>query len=150
MRNIFLTSLFILVIHCVTQGQNDNPVSIRHKLSSKSDTLILAVEFKVDSNWMVYDSIAGEVGPIPISFDFVNQTNLKLIKQVKPKLREKHDEIFDVDLWYFKNIATYQFYFVKVNVGEPYSIILMTEYMSCNLTTGICLPPATKEFKTKE
>ena len=90
---------------------------------------------------MVYDSLGGEQGPIPLSFNNEAVLNLKLIQIKKPKTKHKYDDIFEIDLWYFTNNVTYELDFLILDPSVPVSGTILLEYMSCNLTSGVCLPP---------
>lgn len=147
-------SLSILLLVCLfsvnaLSAQDEAPVTLDYSLEEQSDTVVLNVSFAVSDDWMVYDSISGEVGPLPVSFEVVDQTNLMLNTIEKPKLKKKYDDIFEVDLWYFTDSVTYSLYYVKIDQQKKYSLSVSTEFMCCNLTSGVCLPPETKLFSTK-
>jgi hypothetical protein len=127
------------------------PVEVKQSTVEKGDSVILKVDFKVSDNWMVYDSIIGEGGPIPLTYDLSTLTNLTLLKVIKPEqLHKKHDDIFEVDMLYFQEDVTYQFVFVKTKKSEAYSFSGFLEYMCCNLTSGVCLAPRTFDVSSQK
>ncbi|MFL2582486.1 MAG: protein-disulfide reductase DsbD domain-containing protein [Flavobacteriales bacterium] len=143
MKSIITTLLLLVFISANAQNQNQKqePVKIESKTLISGDTLTLKIDFNVQEDWMVYDSLADERGPIPLSFNNDAILNLELIKINKPKTKHKYDDIFEVDLWYFTNSVSYELCFKILNSDIPVSGTILLEYMSCNLTSGVCLPP---------
>jgi len=144
MKNVI--SIFLFMIAFVSKGQGDlNPVKISSSSKISGDTLTVEIKFKVQDDWMVYDSLAGEVGPIPLSVSHEGVIGGDFISVKKPALKHKFDDIFEVDLWYFTKEASYEFMYNLTDVGGASGNISL-EYMSCNLTSGVCLPPKVEEI----
>ena len=141
MKSIITTLLLFVFISANAQNQKQEPVKIESKTLISGDTLTLKIDFNVQEDWMVYDSLADDRGPIPLSFNNDAILNLELIKINKPKTKHKYDDIFEVDLWYFTNSVSYELCFKILNSDIPVSGTILLEYMSCNLTSGVCLPP---------
>jgi hypothetical protein len=141
MKNLFFLSIFILNFISINGQNQKEPVEIKSLTSISGDTLKLEINFIVQQDWMVYDSLGGDQGPIPLSFNNQEILNLELIELVKPKTKHKYDDIFEVDLWYFTNRVSYKLYYKIVDSEIPISGTVLLEYMSCNLTSGVCLPP---------
>jgi hypothetical protein len=97
--------------------------------------------FKVDENWMVYDKVNGEDGPIPLQIEFNNLQNIQVSNTEKPKLKSKFDDVFEVNIDYFDSNVCYNINTQKINSAQPAQITIDYTYMMCNLKTGICLPP---------
>ncbi len=134
------------MIAFVSKGQGDlDPVKISSSSKISGNTLTVEITFKVQDDWMVYDSLAGEVGPIPLSVSHEGVVGGELISVKKPGLKHKFDDIFEVDLWYFTKEASYEFMYTLADVGSGASGNISLEYMSCNLTSGVCLPPKVEE-----
>ena len=133
--------LLLSFISVSAQNTQNEPVEIESKSTKSGDTLKLKINFIVQDDWMVYDSLGGEQGPIPLSFNNDAVLNMELIKINKPKTKHKYDDIFEVDLWYFTNKVSYELCFKILNAKIPVSGTILLEYMSCNLTSGVCLPP---------
>lgn len=123
------------------QAQAESPVTVAQSKMIKGDTLQLTIDFIVDNDWMVYDSVSSELGPIPLTFSFDGIQNLTYLNVEKPYLKTKYDDIFEVDLWYFKDTVSYVFNFKKIDALLESKIDGSFEFMSCNLISGICLPP---------
>ncbi|MBI34513.1 MAG: hypothetical protein CMP67_04025 [Flavobacteriales bacterium] len=140
-RSITFIILLLSFISVSAQNTQNEPVEIESKSTKSGDTLKLKINFIVQDDWMVYDSLGGEQGPIPLSFNNEAVLNLKLIQIKKPKTKHKYDDIFEIDLWYFTNNVTYELDFLILDPSVPVSGTILLEYMSCNLTSGVCLPP---------
>jgi len=141
MKSIIIALLLLVFVSINAQNQKQDPVKIESKTIIYGDTLTFKIDFSVQEDWMVYDSIGANRGPIPLSFNNDAILNLELIKIHKPKTKHKYDDIFDVDLWYFTNRVTYELSYKIINSKAPVSGTVLLEYMSCNLTSGVCLPP---------
>ncbi|MAW66100.1 MAG: hypothetical protein CMD18_07900 [Flavobacteriales bacterium] len=141
MKKLIFLSICILNF-ISTSGQNQKePVEIEYLTSISGDTLKLEINFIVKDDWMVYDSLGGDQGPIPLSFNNQEILNLEFIEVIKPKTKHKYDDIFEVDLWYFTDHVSYELYYKIADPNTPISGTVLLEYMSCNLTSGVCLPP---------
>ena len=151
MNKILLLLIISFFSFGITFGKNEVfPIKIEQKIEEKGDSIVLKIKFVVSENWMVYDSIIGEGGPIPLTFDISTSTNVTLLKVNKPpQLHKKHDDIFEVDMLYFQEDVTYKFLFLKFNKTKPYSVSGFFEYMCCNLNSGLCLPPRTITINSK-
>ena len=150
-NSLFLLVISILSVNFSFAEEEFLPVSVEQAIAEKGDTVILSVTFNVSDNWMVYDSIIGDGGPIPLTFNLRTLSNLSLIKIIKPAhLYKKYDDIFEVDMLYFKENVTYQFIFIKTNSAEAYSFLGSFEYMCCNLTSGVCLAPKVVDINSKK
>ena len=147
-----LSLLFVSIISITSSFATEEvlPVEVKQTLIEKGDSVILKISFAVSDNWMVYDSIIGEGGPIPLTFDLNILSNVSLLKISKPAhLHKKHDDIFEVDMLYFKEDVTYEFIFLKEKKSEPYSFLGSFEFMCCNLTSGVCLAPRVIDINSK-
>jgi len=141
MKKLFFLLIFIISF-ISSSGQNQKePVEIKYLTTVSGDTLKLEINFIVKDDWMVYDSLGGDQGPIPLSFNNQEILNLDLIGVVKPQTKYKYDDIFEVDLWYFTDHVSYTLYYKITDLETPISGTVLLEYMSCNLTSGVCLPP---------
>lgn len=117
----------------------------------KNDTLFqLEVKLQIDSNWIVYDSIAGEDGPIPFTVLFSELKNVKVVGVDKGSQKKKFDEVFDIDIYFFENQTVYTIFLQQIDPRLPCSVSGSFEYMCCNLSSGVCLPPVNNSFDFKE
>lgn len=142
-----LLQLFFTLLFTTGYTQSDLPVNVFAEKVQDSVALKVSVIFSVDSNWIVYDSIAGEDGPIPISFQLMDSKGKKVNYQLrKPNFKKKYDDLFMMDIFYFEDSARYEMSLPTSLKGES-MLTIDVEYMSCNLTTGVCMPPANKLLK---
>ena len=113
MKKVVSIALLLLtvLVSANAQNQQQGPVKIESKTLISGDTLTLKIDFNVQEDWMVYDSLADDRGPIPLSFNNDAVLNMELIKINKPKTKHKYDDIFEVDLWYFTNKVSYELCF---------------------------------------
>ena len=99
---------------------------------------------KIDAGWHVYSTdLSG--GPIPATFNKVKMEGVETVGKLKPRGNEqkKFDKLFDMDVRYFENTATFvqRIKFTK----EKYVIDCYLEYGTCN--DEMCMPPSSVEFK---
>ncbi len=96
----------------------------------------------IEEGWHLYSQFIQEGGPIPTSFDFKENKNVKLIGKVQePKGINTHDEMFDMSITWFDNSARFV---QKVKVLETTDVKGEITYMVCDHER--CLPPEYKEF----
>ncbi|MDC1188275.1 protein-disulfide reductase DsbD family protein [Flavobacteriales bacterium] len=145
-----MNRILLFICLCLTSGllqaQAESPVTVAQSKMIKGDTLQLTIDFIVDNDWMVYDSVSSDLGPIPLTFNFDGIQNLTYLNVEKPHLKTKYDDIFEVDLWYFKDTVSYVFNFKKGEALLESKILGSFEFMSCNLISGVCLPPQVVDF----
>lgn len=125
MKKVVSIALLLLtvLVSANAQNQQQGPVKIESKTLISGDTLTLKIDFNVQEDWMVYDSLADDRGPIPLSFNNDAVLNMELIKINKPKTKHKYDDIFEVDLWYFTNKVSYELCFIGDQTGGDYEKI---------------------------
>jgi hypothetical protein len=121
------------------EDQND-PVTVRVTEETKGDTVWIKVCFDIQKDWIIYDSVIGGSGPIPLELEVTANGNLTAASRVKPKLKKKHDEVFGVDILYLEKEGCYLFPYIVKGSGKK-SVQVSYTFMSCNMTTGVCLPP---------
>ena len=152
MKKIIIIILFFCYFGTFAQGTFEGQTVVSTKVEFKKDSLKinLWVSFDAQSNWMIYDSIANGVGPIPVSNNFTKLENVKILGKYSPVVELKHDDLFDADIYYFTRVAAYNVEFQIINTNLPCKIQGNFEYMACNLTSGVCLPPYTQDFNFVE
>lgn len=125
--------------------QDKEVVQSTSVISKTGNGFQIEINLNIDSLWIVYDSIAGE-GPIPFSIQFETLDNFKVVSISKPVLHEKYDEIFETDIFYLKGHNKYLIQLEKIDTNKLSSVSGSFEFMSCNLSTGVCLPPVNNSF----
>ena len=139
MKKIYSVVLFVMLVGGICAQEDLAPVNIEVRNTSDSINTEVQIIFEIDSNWIVYDSITGEDGPIPLTIKANDDGYL-----VKPTLKKKYDELFAMDIYYIENKAVYEYIFHDKAVMEE--LVIEIEYMSCNLVSGVCLPPVNQLF----
>ncbi len=109
-----------------------------------SDEVEIQFIADIDPGWHVYSTDIPEGGPIPTSFNFVDNDNYELSGELEtPEAIEKFDKAFEMNLEYYGERAVFS-QKVKLNTEEPFVIQGELEFMACD--DSRCLPPAYVEF----
>ncbi len=153
MKFLFSIFSFILIqsvsaqISETTQTTDVNTEVVQASVVFEKDSsaVNLYIEFLVEEGWIVYDSIQGE-GPIPLSITSLVVENVEVVRVKKPKLKSKFDDVFEVSLNYFSETVVYKVEYRIIDPLKPIKIKGEFEFMSCNLTSGMCLSPTVKTF----
>jgi thiol:disulfide interchange protein DsbD len=103
----------------------------------------LVLDAKIADGWHIYSQVINEgIGPIPTSFTYFENSDVKLIgKTIEPESIREYDENFEGELNFFKENATFK---QKMKVSTSTSVKGVITYMTCNDT--MCLPPKDVEF----
>lgn len=120
--------------------EQEDPVNVRITQERIGDTVWVKVCFDIQKDWMLYDSVIGGSGPIPLELEVTPFGNLKALTIQKPKLKKKYDEVFGVDILYIEDTGCYKFPYLVTGSGKISFEVAYT-FMSCNMVTGVCLPP---------
>ena len=144
-KYILLFSLFIGFIANVN-AQIHDPVKWKTSVEKVSETEYdLIIKATIDSGWHLYSQNVPEGGPIPTSFSFKeSKKEYELIgKMVEGKGHEVHDPVFDMDIKYFGDEATFK-QRIKVLSKNNITITGALEFMVCDDTN--CLPPTDVDY----
>jgi len=103
----------------------------------------LVLDAQIADGWHIYSQVINEgIGPIPTSFTYFENSDVKLIgKTIEPESIREYDENFEGELNFFKENATFK---QKMKVSTSTSVKGVITYMTCNDT--MCLPPKDVEF----
>ncbi len=103
----------------------------------------LVLDAQIADGWHIYSQLINEgIGPIPTSFTYFENSDVKLIgKTIEPESIREYDENFEGELNFFKENATFK---QKMKVSTSTSVKGVITYMTCNDT--MCLPPKDVEF----
>lgn len=139
MHSIKITLLFIFFLS-LSYSQDKITWAFSYNKDAKN------VEFKaiLAEGWHLYSQeLHNQIGPIPTTFTFKTNDNIKLIgKTVEPTPIKEYDENFESTLNFFKNEVVF---LQKIDFKSPELLEGKIEYMVCN--DRMCLPPTEKEFK---
>lgn len=105
----------------------------------------LTFQATIDPGWHLYSQFIEEGGPVPTTFYFEDVEAAKVSEEAAKeigKITRKHDEIFDMEVAYFSDKATF---IKKVKTTAPIGKISgYLEYMVCD--DEKCLPPSAVDF----
>lgn len=125
------------------QAQILDPVKWNYSATQINDsTYALNMKAAIDPGWHVYSQNAGD-GPIPTSFSFDNNPQVRLVGGVEEKGKEikTYDKVFKSELRFYANEVDFvQKVVVKGNAHLKGSL----EFMVCNDVN--CLPPKDVPF----
>ena len=138
--------LWALVLTLTANAQMMNPVHFTSELKTgdgaKGEIIFHAT---IDKGWHVYSTDIGDNGPIEASFNVVKMDGAELVGKLTPKGKviKQMDKMFNMELKYFENEATFV---QKIRFTKPeYDIDCYLEYGTCNDES--CLPPSEATFK---
>ena len=145
MKKIMLT-LWALVLAFAVQAQMVDPVHFTSQLKTgKGAEAEIIFHATIDPGWHVYSTDIGENGPIEATFNVVKMEGAELVGKLTPKgnVIKKMDKMFNMELKYFENEATFV---QKIRFTKPeYDIDCYLEYGTCNDES--CLPPTEVTLK---
>ncbi len=116
---------------------------IQWSYSYNKEQKTIEIQATIADGWHLYSQhISNEIGPVPTSFLFDDNSQIKLIGQVtEPLPIQKYDENFEAMLDFFEGKAVFS---QRVSVKDATSIKGSVTYMLCNET--MCLPPTEELF----
>jgi thiol:disulfide interchange protein DsbD len=145
MKKILL-SLWALLLTLAVNAQMTNPVHFSSQLKTgKGTEAEIIFHATIDKGWHVYSTDIGDNGPIEASFNVVKMEGAELVGKLTPKGKviTQMDKMFNMELKYFENEATFV---QKIRFTKPeYDIDCYLEYGTCSDES--CLPPSEAAFK---
>ena len=145
MKKILL-SLWALLLTLAVNAQMMNPVHFSSQLKTgKGTEAEIIFHATIDKGWHVYSTNISDNGPIEASFNVVKMEGAELVGKLTPKGKviTQMDKMFNMELKYFENEATFV---QKIRFTKPeYDIDCYLEYGTCSDES--CLPPSEAAFK---
>lgn len=146
MKNLITLILGFIVFNKV-QAQIEKPVKWSYaakKINAKEALLYLKAD--IQSRWHIYSVSQQPGGPVKTSIIFNKSKDFTLLGEIiEPKPIQKHEEVFDMDVFYFEKSVVFQ---QKIKLkGSQTTVKGNVEFMVC--TTEQCLPAETIEFSIK-
>ena len=145
---LVLNILFVSLSVISTFAQNSSPVSWSFESQETEDGQYkISLTADIESGWAIYSQFTAEGGPIPTSFEFEENDNITLIKNViEPDEKEqKFDELFEIDVIKLKGKP--EFYQMAQSSVKGSTLKGFLTYMCCD--DSKCLPPTDVEFAIK-
>ncbi|MBB4037407.1 thiol:disulfide interchange protein DsbD [Dysgonomonas hofstadii] len=139
-KSLFTLILFILSF---TYGFAQEPAKSSIKLIDKGNGEIeLTTSFKIDPTWHLYDIHIPDGGPMPTSLSvdkLKGATKVGSFKAVNSKLKKSYDEIFQMEVGYYENEATFV---QRFKVTDKAAFLLEGDLRSqvCSEVDGQCIP----------
>ena len=141
---ILWTLMVVLGMH----AQMVDPVHFTSELKMGEGTEAeIIFHATIDNGWHVYSTEIGEDGPIEATFNVEKMEGAELVGKLTPvgKVIKKMDKLFNMELKYFENEATFV---QKIRFTKPqYDIDCYLEYGACS--DASCLPPSEIALKQK-
>lgn len=138
---------FILTLCCfgLVNAQMPKPVTVSSSIKEVSPTeAVITFVASIEHGWHMYSTQVVPDGPTPTTIHVESISGAELSGVLKPVAEPvKHfEEMFDADVYYFENTATYT---QKINLlGGKYEITGYLEYGACDNQN--CIPPTAAEF----
>lgn len=105
----------------------------------------LVFKAKLDKGWHLYGQKIYKDVPVETSFTFEASSDYELIgKPVESKLIKKFEPVFDLELEFFENEATFT-QKIKLKTDKAFDIKGTFRYTTCNEMT--CVPASNVDFK---
>ncbi len=145
-KNVFAILTLLLVFSISAMAQEKQPVKWKVEIKEVNQYEVqIVASATIEHGWKLYGLNVPEGGPVSTEITFEEGAGYKPLKKAVEKTAPtvKHDEVFDMEVPYFKEKAT----FVQ-NVRltkRPATIKGYVTFMCCDNET--CLPPTDVEFE---
>lgn len=146
MKHTFSFFSLFLFFSSLGFSQILDPVSWSTSIQKiENDEYWLITTAKIDGGWHLYSQSVPDEGPIPTYFEYDTQqgTVALLEETLEPKGVTIYDSVFEMDIKYFEDTATF-----KQRVKLPSStnsVSAVVEYMVCD--DHRCLAPTVKDLR---
>lgn len=141
----FYFVIFGLLLQFSAMAQVLNPVKWSFSSEQLSDDeFLLTFKATIQDKWYVYSQAEVSEGPVPTSFSFDTNSDVKLLGKTTETGKVKKegiDEMFDVFITKYGKEATFQ---QKVKILKNTTLKGYLEYMTCD--DERCLPPEEVDF----
>lgn len=145
-KNVFAIIVLLVFGALAVSAQVQEPVKWKFEIKEVNQYEVKVIAHAtVDEGWKLYGLNVPEGGPVATEITFEDMVNAKELKkpvEVTPPT-VKHDEVFDMEVPYFKHQAT-----ISQNVRitkRPATVKGYVTFMCCDNET--CLPPTDVEFE---
>lgn len=132
----------IIVGFLASFGWSQNKVEWTTTFDKETNEVL--IEANIEQGWHLYSQILkNDVGPIPTTFQFEENKNVKLVGEVaQPQAIEAYDENFGSNLDYFAGNVVFR---QKVDFKKQSTLKGSVYYMVCD--DQRCLPPTEVPFE---
>jgi thiol:disulfide interchange protein len=144
--------VFFLFSWIKVSAQVEEPAKWNYSVKQLANSeALLQFDAKIDPNWHLYSQFFPEGGPVRMKFSFTPSKEYQLIGKVEesPKPKKKFDDIFEIEVQYFENKATFT-QKIKVLSEKDFIVKGEFEYQLCFDLDGKCVLFSPEfEFKVK-
>lgn len=132
---------FLFTLALSTIGFSQTKIQWEYTYNAEAKTI--EIQAVLADGWHLYSQhVANEIGPVPTSFVFEPNENVKFIGKVnEPQPIQKYDENFEAMLDFFEGKVLFT---QRLSVKESTTINGTLTYMLCNEV--MCLPPVDEKF----
>ncbi len=143
-----MRTYLILIILLVTTGMvgAQNPVQWQFSATKVKDKMYeVHITAVITEPWSIYSQATPDGGPVPTTISFSKNPLVVPVGKVKEQgtLKKKFEEVFDVDVLYYKNKVDFV-QVVTLRNSVKTNLTGEVEFMACN--DQQCLPPKTVTF----
>lgn len=145
MKKIFTILMLFVAVQAFAQFHN--PISITHEVKVDGNEGVITFSAVIDGGWHLYSTDLPADGPTSATINIDSSKGVELVGKLTPSegVIEKYDAMFDMNLKYFENSATFT---QKIKITEKdYSVEGYFQYGACNDES--CLPPQKYDFAIK-
>jgi thiol:disulfide interchange protein len=137
-KRIIISLLFLAALLPIS-AQIEIPVTWKYNIKDLGNNEIeLILKSSIEDKWHMYSQFTPDGGPLPLYFEFEKSDKYELIDgMTEQKHHTEYDDIFKVDVYYFKEKATFT-QKVKVLTEEAFNIKGFSDYQVC--IEGKCIP----------
>ncbi|TKC04220.1 protein-disulfide reductase DsbD N-terminal domain-containing protein [Pedobacter frigoris] len=141
---IKLVIILLLFLKMGANAQIEKPIKWSYAAKRISPTeVLLYLKADIAVGWHIYSVNQKEGGPERTNFSFLFSKDFSVIGKIQePKPVKKHEEVFDMDVFYFEKSVLFT-QKIKLNKGEAV-VKGKVSFMAC--TDKECLPPDEVEF----
>ncbi|MDO3695073.1 protein-disulfide reductase DsbD family protein [Wenyingzhuangia sp. chi5] len=129
MKKIFL---LMLLISCLSFSQIHKPVTWETSVKKITETeYLLIFTAMIKKDWVLYSMNLPEDGPLPTVFSFDKNADIQLLgKTTEEKGMSKYEEVFKMNVTYFKDKTTFK---QRIKTSKKdFKISGVIDYMACN------------------
>ncbi|MFA7471982.1 MAG: cytochrome c biogenesis protein CcdA [Spirosomataceae bacterium] len=136
----FLLFLSSLNVSAQFQKHANFEVSASTKEVLIGDEIEIVLRAVIDRDWYLYSSdIDPDLGPTPTSITFEPHPSFEVVGKLVPiGAQKKYDKIWEADITYFENRATFR---QKIKILDKNPVIQgEIDFLTCSNVSGLCVP----------
>jgi hypothetical protein len=140
MKKVLLFLLFFFFIFINTFAIDfDNLAKWNYEITKDAeDNYIVNLSVDIQDGWYIYAINVADGGPLPLFLSFQDSDNIKIIKDFSEitKAKKKYDDVFEMEVLYYQNNASFSASFSVENLSE---VVLIIDGQACYIKDGTCV-----------